>query len=98
MLASNGRFYTLDAAKLRGGRGHGEPIRLFIDLEQEANLVSVFRYEGARKFLVASGQGRGFLVHEDECIANARKGKQVLNVTPPDSAAAITRLRASWSR
>ncbi len=90
VLASNGRFYTLDAAKLPGGRGHGEPIRLFIDLEQEANLVSVFRYEGARKFLVASGQGRGFLVHEDECIANTRKGKQVLNVTPPDSAAAIT--------
>src|SRR5205807_1646517 len=62
VFASNGRFYTLDAAKLPGGRGHGEPIRLFIDLEQEADLVAVFRHQGGRKFLIASTQGRGFVV------------------------------------
>jgi topoisomerase-4 subunit A len=89
VVASNGRFYTLDAAKLPGGRGHGEPIRLFIDLEQDADLVGVLRHQGARKFLLASAQGRGFVVSEDECIANTRKGKQVLNVTPPDAARAI---------
>ena len=89
VLASNGRFYTLDAARLPGGRGHGEPVRLFIDLEQEADLVSVFRYQGGRKLLVASRHGRGFIVPEDECVANTRKGKQVLNVTPPDAARAI---------
>jgi topoisomerase-4 subunit A len=89
VFASNGRFYTLDAAKLPGGRGHGEPIRLFIDLEQDAELVSVFRHQGDRKFLIGSAQGRGFVVAEDECVANTRKGKQVLNVTPPDGARAI---------
>jgi topoisomerase IV subunit A len=89
VFATNGRFYTLDAAKLPGGRGHGEPIRLFTDLEQESDLVAVFRHEGGRKFLVASAQGRGFVVSEDDCLANTRKGKQVLNVTPPDEAAAI---------
>jgi topoisomerase IV subunit A len=81
VFASNGRFYTLDAAKLPGGRGHGEPIRLFIDLEQEADVVAAFRHQGGRKFLLASAQGRGFVVPEDECLANTRKGKQVLNVT-----------------
>jgi topoisomerase-4 subunit A len=89
VFASNGRFYTLDAAKLPGGRGHGEPIRLFIDLEQEADVVAAFRHQGGRKFLLASTQGRGFVVPEDECLANTRKGKQVLNVTPPDAARAI---------
>jgi topoisomerase-4 subunit A len=89
VFASNGRFYTLDAAKLPGGRGHGEPIRLFIDLEQEADVVAVFRHQGGRKFLLASAQGRGFVVPEDECLANTRKGKQVLNVTQPDAARAI---------
>jgi topoisomerase-4 subunit A len=88
-LASNGRFYTLEAAKLPGGRGHGEPIRLFIDLEQDAELIGVFRYEGGRKLLVASAQGRGFVVPEDECLANTRKGKQVLNVSSPDRARAV---------
>jgi len=89
VVASNGRFYMLDAAKLPGGRGHGEPIRLFIDLEQEADLVAAFRHQGGRKFLVASAQGRGFIVPEDECLANTRKGKQVLNVTRPDAARAL---------
>src|SRR5438105_4864830 len=89
VFASNGRFYTLEAARLPGGRGHGEPIRLFIDLEQQDDLVAVFRYQGGRKFLVASAQGRGFVVAEDECLANTRKGKQVLNVTPPDAARAV---------
>jgi len=89
VFASNGRFYTLDAARLPGGRGHGEPIRLFIDLEQEADVVAVFRHQGGRKFLLASAQGRGFVVPEDECLANTRKGKQVLNVTLPDAARAI---------
>jgi topoisomerase-4 subunit A len=89
VFATNGRCYTIDAAKLPGGRGHGEPIRLFIELEQEADAISVFRYEGGRKFIVGSKQGRGFIVPEDECVANTRKGKQVLNVTPPDEARAI---------
>src|SRR2546430_1488261 len=89
VFASNGRFYTLDAAKLPGGRGHGEPIRLFLDLEQEADVVAAFRHQGGRTFLLASAQGRGFVVPEDECLANTRKGKQVLNVTPPDAARAI---------
>ncbi len=89
VLATNGRFYTLDAAKLPGGRGHGEPIRLFIDLDQDGDLVAVFRYQGARKFLVGSAQGRGFVVPEDECLGNTRKGKQVLNVTAPDQARAV---------
>src|SRR5499425_293585 len=89
VFATNGRFYTLDAAKLPGGRGHGEPIRLFIDLEQEHDLVAAFRHEGGRKFLIASAQGRGFVVAEDECLANTRKGKQVLNVKAPDVARAL---------
>jgi topoisomerase IV subunit A len=89
VFATNGRFYTIDAAKLPGGRGHGEPIRLFADLEQ-ADIVSVFRYQGGRKLLVSSKTGRGFAVPEDECLGNTRKGKQVLNVKPPDEARAVT--------
>jgi topoisomerase-4 subunit A len=90
VFATNGRFYTLDAAKLPGGRGHGEPIRLFIDLEQESDLISVEPFKGGRKFLVAAHDGRGFIVPEDECLANTRKGKQILNVKMPNEARAVT--------
>ena len=90
VFATNGRFYTLEAAKLPGGRGHGEPIRLFIDLEQESDLISVEPFKGGRKFLVAAYDGRGFIVPEDECLANTRKGKQILNVKMPNEARALT--------
>ncbi len=89
ILATNGRFYTVEAGKLPGGRGHGEPVRLFIDLEGEADLVDAFALVGGRRFIVASKEGRGFVVPEDECIGNTRKGKQVLNVTAPDEACAV---------
>ena len=89
IFASNGRFYTLDASKLPGGRGHGEPVRLFIDLEQDGDLVAVMPYTGERKFLVAGRQGNGFVVAEAECLANTRKGKQVLNVKEGDAACAL---------
>jgi topoisomerase IV subunit A len=89
IFATNGRFYTIDGAKLPGGRGHGEPVRLFIDLEQEGDLIAAFPFVGGRKLLVASTTGRGFLVSEDECLANTRKGKQVLNVKAPDEARAL---------
>jgi topoisomerase-4 subunit A len=90
VFATNGRCYTIEASKLPGGRGHGEPVRLLIELEQQAEIVDVFQYQGGRKLLVASKQGRGFIVPEDECLGNTRKGKQILNVKPPDAARAIT--------
>ena len=89
IFASNGRFYTIEASKLPGGRGHGEPVRLFIDLEQEDELVTVMPYVGGRKFLVAGHQGNGFVIAEDECLANTRKGKQVLNLKEGDAACAV---------
>ena len=91
-LATNGRFYTLDAQKLPGGRGHGDPIRMYIDLEGDANIVSLFVNTGGRKFLIASHDGQGFVVNEDDCVGNTRKGKQVLNVSAPNEAAALTRV------
>jgi topoisomerase-4 subunit A len=89
LFATNGRFYTIEGSKLPGGRGHGEPVRLFADIEQDGDLVAAFRYVGGRKLLVASATGRGFVVNEDDCLANTRKGKQVLNVKAPDAARAV---------
>jgi topoisomerase-4 subunit A len=89
VFATNGKFYSLDVAKLPGGRGHGEPIRMFIDMDQDAAIVSLFVNKGGRKFLIASTEGQGFVVNEDECVGNTRKGKQVMNVTMPAEATAI---------
>ncbi len=79
-FATNGRFYTLAASELPGGRGMGEPIRLQIDLENDADLVALFVHKPGRKLLVAATSGHGFVVAEDEIVAMTRKGKQAMNL------------------
>ena len=80
LFGNNGRFYTLAAANLPGGRGMGEPVRLMIDLPNEADIVTLLTHRPGRKLLVASTAGDGFIVPEEEVVAQTRAGKQVLNV------------------
>jgi topoisomerase-4 subunit A len=80
IFGSNGRFYTLPASNLPGGRGMGEPVRLMVDLPNEVAIVDLFIHKPARKLLVASTAGDGFVVPEDDVIAQTRSGKQVINV------------------
>ncbi len=87
LFTTGGKFYTVSVDKLPGGRGHGEPVRVVIDMDNDADIVSSFKYHAGRKLLVASTLGNGFIVEEDEVIANTRKGKQVLNVKLPVEAA-----------
>jgi topoisomerase IV subunit A len=86
VFGTNGRFYTLAADRLPGGRGQGEPLRLMIDLPNEAEVVALFPHRPGMKLLVASDDGRGFLVDGDEALAQTRAGKQVL--IPAESAMA----------
>jgi topoisomerase-4 subunit A len=86
IFGSNGRFYTLGADRLPGGRGQGEPLRLMIDLPNEHEIVALFPYRPGLRLLVASDDGRGFLVAGEEALAQTRAGKQVL--TPAKGARA----------
>lgn len=81
VFATNGRFYTLGVDKLPGGRGHGEPLRLMFDLPQEHDIAGLSIYRPKQKILVVASDGRGFVVSEDDLIAQTRNGKQVLNVS-----------------
>lgn len=83
VMATNGKVFTLEASKLPGGRGFGDPIRLMIELEESAEIVAAFPYKAGLKLLVASTEGRGFVVPTDDVVANTRKGKQVLNIEAP---------------
>ncbi|WP_375281923.1 DNA topoisomerase IV subunit A [Pseudooctadecabacter sp.] len=80
VFGSNGRFYTLGASTLPGGRGMGEPLRLMVDLPNEAEIVALFIHRPGEKLIVASSAGDGFVVPENDIVAQTRAGKQVLNV------------------
>jgi topoisomerase-4 subunit A len=86
LLASNGKVFTLPGDQLPGGRGHGEPVRLMVELEENHDFVEIFVHEPGRKLLVAATSGHGFIVPEDEMVAMTRKGKQVMNVDEPAEA------------
>jgi topoisomerase-4 subunit A len=90
VFGTNGRFYTLGCDKLPGARGHGEPIRLMIELGNEQDIVDLAVLKGGRKFLVASDAGRGFIVPEDEVVAQTKNGKQVLNLADKEKAQAFS--------
>ncbi|MEL7430573.1 MAG: DNA gyrase C-terminal beta-propeller domain-containing protein, partial [Pseudomonadota bacterium] len=85
-----GKFFTLNADKLPGGRGHGEPVRVMLDMENDTDIIAAFKHDPKGKLLVASKIGNGFMVAEADVTANTRKGKQVLNVKLPDEAAICT--------
>src|SRR5882724_2923875 len=82
LLATDGRFFTLDGSKLPGGRGNGEAIRSFIDLPPEADIVTMFAHLPGRKLLVAATSGHGFITNEDDAVAMTKNGKRVMNVKP----------------
>ncbi|HEX6860472.1 MAG TPA: DNA topoisomerase IV subunit A [Caulobacteraceae bacterium] len=79
ILASDGRFFTVDCSKLPGARGHGEPLRLMVDIDDRVKIIDVFAHKPGRKRVLASKAGYGFVMPEDEAIAFRRAGKQVLN-------------------
>jgi len=89
VLATNGKIFTLDASKLPGGRGAGEPIRLLADIDDGEDVSAVFVYKPGQKMIIAAGDGRGFVAGQDEMIANTRKGKMLLNVEAPAKATFI---------
>ena len=86
LFATNGKFFTLDANALPGGRGHGEPVRLMIDLEENHDIVCVRVHAPEGKLLLGSTSGNGFVVREADVVATTRKGKQVMNIKAPDEA------------
>jgi topoisomerase-4 subunit A len=89
VLASDGKVFTFDAAKLPGGRGQGEPIRLMADIDESAAIVAVWAYAPGAKRLIAASDGNGFLVGDDDLLSSTRKGRAVLNVTAPATAALV---------
>ena len=86
LFSTGGKFFTIGADRLPGGRGHGEPVRLIVDMENDQDIATAFIFQGGRKLLLASHAGYGFVVPEDELVANTRKGRQVMNVKAPDEA------------
>jgi topoisomerase IV subunit A len=80
LFASDGRFFTLAGDKLPSGRGNGEPVRLMIELDDKVDILAVMAHRPGRKLVLASKAGYGFVMPEEEALANRKAGKQALTV------------------
>lgn len=89
VFATDGRAFTLDASRLPGGRGQGEPIRVMADLGEGEDITAVLPYQAGARMIVAASDGRGFVVSQDDMIGGTRKGRQVLNIDKPALATII---------
>jgi topoisomerase-4 subunit A len=90
VFATNGKVFTLDASRLPGGRGFGDPLRLMIDLDEGAEIVTAMAYKAGQKLLLSGSDGRGFVTATDDITANTRKGRQVLNVETGKEATSLS--------
>ena len=89
IFASDGRFFTVGCDKLPSARGHGEPLRLMLDLDDKTDIIDVFPFKAGAKRVIASKEGYGFVMPEEEAISARRAGKQVLNVGAKGAAFAM---------
>ncbi|WP_421931607.1 DNA topoisomerase IV subunit A [Phenylobacterium sp.] len=89
IFASDGRFFTVGCDKLPSARGHGEPLRLMLDLDDKTDIVDIFPFKAGAKRVIASKEGYGFVMPEEEAISARRAGKQVLNVGAKGAAFAM---------
>lgn len=80
----NGQFFTLDANRIPSGRGYGDPVRLMIDIPVDAKLVRMFVAMPDEYLLLATKFGYGFRVKVQDCIAQTKGGKQIMNVSDGD--------------
>ncbi|WP_374764945.1 DNA topoisomerase IV subunit A [Yunchengibacter salinarum] len=79
-MSNRGKIYTLAADKLPGGRGHGEPVRLLVDMESDEEIIALLPYVPGSRLLVAASNGKGFLLQSDNAVAMKKAGKQILNL------------------
>ncbi|HWT60571.1 MAG TPA: DNA topoisomerase IV subunit A [Rhizobium sp.] len=84
IVTTGGKAFTLGGDKLPGGRGHGEPLRIIVDMDNDQAVLTAFVHDPSRKQLIVSTAGNGFVVPEAELVANTRKGKQIMNVALPE--------------
>jgi topoisomerase-4 subunit A len=95
LFTTSGRFYTLSADKIPGGKGFGDPIRLMLELADTEEILDIEVYNEKDKYLIASNKGKGFIVEAADVLAQTKQGKQVLNISDKEKALKCIRVEGT---
>lgn len=79
LFTSRGKMFTLLARDLPSARGFGESVRMMADIAADEDIVRAFVLDVAAKYLLVGRHGTGFIVAGENCLAQTRTGKQIMN-------------------
>ena len=79
LFVSNGKMFSIPANTLPSARGFGESVRMMTDIGANEEIVNAFVLDVDAKYLLLARRGTGFIVSGENCLAQTRSGKQVMN-------------------
>tara|TARA_Y100000389_G_scaffold68015_1_gene64414 strand:+ start:2799 stop:5003 length:2205 start_codon:yes stop_codon:yes gene_type:complete len=80
IFCSNGKSYSLNVSDLPSGRGHGAPLKILFDIEEEHSVINIFTYEKDKKIILSSSLGNGFIIKHQDMLSSRKSGKAILNI------------------
>ncbi len=86
LFTSSGKMFTLAANELPSARGFGESVRLMADIAADETIVRAFVLDTTAKYLLVARHGTGFIVSGENCLAQTKNGKQVMNTDAANQA------------
>ena len=92
LFGSFGKMFTLSANDLPSARGFGESVRMMADISAEETIVKAFVLDTSAKYLVVGRHGTGFIVSGENCVAQTKSGKQIMNVDEKNPAVLCVRV------
>ncbi len=92
ILDSSGKFFNVSANEIPTGRGFGQPLRLMVDIANQDTVTAMFVFEPKASYLLASHEGRGFIVDENHLIAQTRNGRKIMNVADGEKTTFCTKV------
>ena len=95
-FCSNGKSYALNVSDLPSGRGHGTPLKILLDIEEEHSVINIFPFSKNEKYILTSSVGNGFIINSEDMISNRKSGKQVLNIKKGEKSVICKKVQGSY--
>ena len=86
LFDTSGKFFNISGSDIPSGRGFGQPLRLMIDLGNSDNICAMFPFEAKASYVIASSDGKGFVVDENHLMAQTRNGRKIMNLADGETA------------
>jgi topoisomerase IV subunit A len=79
IYTEQGKFYTVSCHEITRGKGHGDSLKIILDIDESDQIAGMFISEDSREFILCASNGKGFVISENDLIAQTKSGKKIIN-------------------